>query len=248
MTLNTKHLKSTIGTPFYLEEEFPLSWSMSRNERYCLIQLLQKIQPDVAIEIGTYNGGSLQVLSKFAKKVYAIDNDPSVKERLAPTFDNVEFLIGDSKTIIPKLIEDIQLRKEQLEFILIDGDHSAEGVYNDIKNILTYIPKTQTHILLHDSFNPECRKGMKRYKYAENKHVHYVELDYITGAYHHDGLYREMWGGFAHIGLSAKERQHALQVHESQKKLYTTTYLHSIHFIKNSFRFLKPLKRFFTSN
>jgi len=234
---------SDTNEPAFTETDFPLDWSMTRNERYGFIHILQKIKPKVAIEIGTYNGGSLQVISQYADKVYAIDNDKTIIERLGSKFSNVEFLIGDSKDILPKLIKEIQDKGENLEFALIDGDHSTEGVAADIKNLIAYKPKNSFHILLHDSFNPKCRKGMKIVDYNINKHVHYVELDFISGVFAPDNLKREMWGGIAHIILLAEERLTQLKVYQSQEKLYNIAYKRSIHFMKDKLSFLKPIKR-----
>jgi len=231
------------GIPNLMEDDYTLDWSMTRNERYCLTQLLKKIKPTVTIEIGTYNGGSLQVLSKYSQKVYAIDIDDNIKNKLQGQFDNVVFLIGDSKTIIPKLIKELQEKNELVEFVLIDGDHSELGVKADIENIIGYIPNTSLNIILHDSFNPYCRKGMKAVNYNANPHIHYVELDYISGSFEPDGLKNEMWGGFAHIVLLKELRKTQLRIHQSQKKLYDIAYIHSKYFIKDRFRFLKPIVR-----
>ena len=229
------------GIPNFIENDYPLDWSMTRNESYCLVKLLEKIKPKIAIEIGVYNGGSLQVLSLNSKKVYAIDIDPSVKERLKNNFNNVEFLIGDSKIIVPKLIKELQKNNESLEFALIDGDHSELGVKSDLENILNYTPLKSLNIILHDSFNPTCRKGMKSINYNNNEHIHYVELDYISGVYEPDGLKKEMWGGFAHIVLLKDIRKGKLLVHQSQEKIFNIAYLHSKHFLQNKLRFLKPI-------
>ncbi|OIQ21917.1 MAG: hypothetical protein BM549_08255 [Lacinutrix sp. MedPE-SW] len=236
---------SDTNYPAFTENDFPLDWSMTRNERYGFLYLLQKIKPKVAIEIGTFNGGSLQVISKYADKVYAIDTDKTIVERLGNQFSNVEFLIGDSKEILPKLIKQIQDNGEQLEFALIDGDHSTKGVAADIKNLIKYKPQSNFSIVLHDSFNPNCRKGMKLVDYNANKHVHYVELDFISGVFAPDNLKREMWGGLAHIILLPEERIDELIINESQKKLFNIAYNRSIHFIKDTFGFLKPIKRLF---
>ncbi len=48
MRVLSKHLLE----PNFLEEEFPLEWHMSRNERYAFIKLLEKVKPKVSIEIG----------------------------------------------------------------------------------------------------------------------------------------------------------------------------------------------------
>ena len=234
---------SNTGVPNFIEKDYSLDWSMTRNERYCLIQLLKKIKPKITIEVGTYNGGSLQVLSENSEKVYAIDIDIKVKERLQHKFENVVFLIGDSKKIIPQLIKELNENNESIEFALIDGDHSELGVKSDIENLINYIPHNSLNIILHDSFNPYCRKGMKAVNYNQNKHVHYVELDYISGAFEPDGLKKEMWGGFAHVVLLKEEREGELQVYQSQKKLYDIAYLHSKYFIKDKLHFLKPIVR-----
>lgn len=149
-----------INTPSFLEDEFSLEWLMSRNERYCLVSLLGKIRPKVAIEVGVRTGGSLQVLSKYCEKVYALDIDPDVENHLKDHFSNVEFITGDSRVTVPQVLKQIQKNNESLEFAIIDGDHSALGVNADIENLLNYVPTTSLSIILHDSFNPTCRRGM----------------------------------------------------------------------------------------
>src|SRR6476646_7078524 len=109
-----------------------LDWLMSPSERVALIFLLEHLRPKVAIEIGTKNGGSLQVLSKFCNRVYAIDIDSEVPKRLEGRFDNVEYRIGPSDTILPTLLSQLQSEGAELSFALVDGDHSAEGVRKDI--------------------------------------------------------------------------------------------------------------------
>lgn len=242
MIINKNIFKNAnTGIPNFIENHYQLDWSMTRNERYCLTQLLKEIKPKITIEIGTYNGGSLQVLSEYSEKVYAIDIDINVKKKLENQFENVVFLIGDSKIILPQLIKELQENNESIEFALIDGDHTELGVKSDIENLINYVPHSSLNIILHDSFNPNCRKGMKAVNYNENKHIHYVELDYISGVFEPDGLKREMWGGFAHIVLLKEQRENELQVYQSQKKLYDIAYIHSKYFIKDKLHFLKPI-------
>ncbi len=231
-----------------ISSQYPIPWSMSTAEQATIIQLLQTIKPKVAIEIGTYNGGSLQVLSAFSEKVYAIDLSPEFRDSRCEAFKNVSYKIGDSKTIIPKLVSEINNSDEVVEFILIDGDHSTDGVLQDITNVLQLIPKQNITIILHDSFNPDCRKGMQAYNYNSNSYVHAVELDFATGLFNHDGLKREMWGGFACIEMQPKKRENDLKVSAYQNKLYKQTYYTSIHFYKTFFRFLKPLYKLFKND
>ncbi len=228
-----------------ISKQFPIPWSMTRAEQATLIQLLQTIKPKFGLEIGTYNGGSLQVISNYSEYVYAIDISPSYRDKRCENLSNVTYLIGDSKSVVPELVDKINKSDEAVEFILIDGDHSTEGVLNDITNVLKLIPKKDITIILHDSFNPTCRKGMKLYDYNTNPYVHNVELDYVTGAYNHDGLYREMWGGFAAISMKPEKRSTPLKISAYQNKLYHITYFKSIHFYRKFFWFLKPIYKVF---
>ncbi|WP_179346090.1 class I SAM-dependent methyltransferase [Winogradskyella ursingii] len=231
--------------PNYIGHKYPIQWSMSRAEKATLIEILNYIKPTVAIEIGTYNGGSLQVLSDHSEKVYAIDITPDHRDSRCDNFENVTYLIGDSKTELPKLIHKIAKNEEIIEFILIDGDHSTEGVLRDLYNVLQIVPKKPVTIILHDSFNPNCRAAMKAFDYNSNPYVNYVELDYVTGAFNHDGLFREMWGGFACIQMQPDKRQVDLVISEYQAKLYKIIYYKSKHFYKKFFGFLKPFYRIF---
>jgi predicted O-methyltransferase YrrM len=225
--------------------DFKIPWSMSKAEQSVLIQLLQQIKPKVSIEIGTYNGGSLQALSAYSEQVYAIDLMPKYRDERCDAFNNVDYLIGDSKTIVPELVDKLNNSNDTVEFVLIDGDHSSQGVLDDITNILKLVPKQPIVIILHDSFNPNCRKGIKAYNYNSNNYVHAVELDYVTGLFNHDGLYREMWGGFAAIFMKPEKRTKSLTVKAYQEKLYKITYYKSIHFYRKLFWFLKPIYKVF---
>lgn len=232
----------TIAEPNFLENKFPLDWHMSRNERYAFIKLLEEIRPKVAIEIGCFKGGSLQVLSAYCDKVYSIDINPDVPKLLNNKFNNVEFIIGNSNEIIPNLLKKIEENQETLEFVLIDGEHTINGVKNDIENVLKYIPSSNLYVVFHDSFNPSCRKGIKRADYSISEYVHYVELDFISGVFSPNKLYRQMWGGLAMVLLKPEKRTKKLIINECQKRLYHTIYWMSLHPIIDNLKFLHPYK------
>ena len=236
-------MKSNIGVPFFSDFpiDFDLEWQMSRAEKYCLINLLQNIKPSVAIEIGTFKGGSLQVLNKYSKEVYSLDISKAPKQFLASKFPTVHFKIGDSFLILPDLFIEIEKEGKQLEFILVDGDHTTNAVKRDIHTILSHPHKNPITIILHDSFNPQCRAGIKGINYAQYPQVTYVELDYITGSFWHNTTYREMWGGFAMIQLDPTNTKPAL-IMGSQERLFKSVYMSSMHLIKDRFHFLVPIK------
>lgn len=237
-----------IGFPNFLEDEFTLEWHMSRNERYAFIKLLEKIRPKTAIEIGCFKGGSLEVLSKYSDKVYSIDINPQVKEALDGKFSNVEIHIGNSSILIPEILRKIDENNEELEFVLIDGEHTYKAVKQDINYFLNFIPKNTLFIIFHDSFNPICRKGIRKANYSSSPYVHYVEVDFISGIFNPGNLFRQMWGGLALVVMKSQKRVGNIELNECQRKLYNSIYWQSIHVITDRIQFLKPYIKKLKSN
>jgi hypothetical protein len=202
-----------------LFDRYPLPWKMTVAERFILLGLLDHLRPSCAIEVGTAGGGSLQVLSAAAGKVYSLDIDPTTPDRLRG-FPNVEFRIGDSRETLPRLLDELRAQRTPYPFVLIDGDHRADGVRRDIGCLLTAPPPTRTYVLMHDSFNPDCREGIRTAGWEACPFVHEVELDVVPGWFHlpDDGtnLTHEMWAGFALAVLAPHARAHRLVIGESQ--------------------------------
>jgi hypothetical protein len=199
------------------------SWQMSVAEIFTMQGILRRLEPELSIEIGTYKGGSLQLLSQLSKSVISLDVEPAVAESLKGQFPNVEFLSGDSRKILPPLISRINAGTQAVGFVLIDGSHSASGVRADIENILQLVPRRKVVILMHDSFNPESRQGMQLANWAACPYVHFVELDYVPGIYFHEAydgaVARSMWAGFGMAVMLPNAREGALTIKESQRDL-----------------------------
>jgi hypothetical protein len=173
-------------------------WMMLPAEQVALLFLLEHLRPKVAIEIGTRFGGSLQVLARFCDRVYSLDIDPEVPRRLEGNYPNVEYLIGPSDRTLPPLIDRLQGERAELSFALVDGDHSTAGVRRDIDNLLRFRPTVPFYIIMHDSFNPECRDGLKQANWSANPYVHAVELDFVPGFVNPAPRFRnQLWGGLA---------------------------------------------------
>jgi cephalosporin hydroxylase len=171
-----------------------IHWQMSLPERFVFTDLLQKIHPKVAIEVGTRYGGSLRVISMFSEKVFSLDFDPGVQDHIQ-SIKNFMFISGDSRITFPNLLGELSKENLPLEFVLIDADHSYEGVRQDMNSLLGYIPVRSLYFLLHDSYNPDCRKGMMSADWPENPYIHYLELDYVPGfLLGSQKHYRQMWG------------------------------------------------------
>jgi glycosyltransferase involved in cell wall biosynthesis/cephalosporin hydroxylase len=173
------------------------NWQMNDSERMALIGVLARHKPSCSIEVGTYCGGSLSLISQYSKMVFSIDIDASIPTRFK--FPNVSFLTGRSTVILPYLLSELDRAGTPVEFILVDGDHSEAGVMADIACLLAYIPKKPLFALLHDSFNPECRKGILNAGWARSPYCHWVDIDFVPGRIveHPGSFHGELWGGLA---------------------------------------------------
>lgn len=218
------------------EPIFSLHWQMTNCERFTLQDLLRRIKPDLAIEIGTYQGGSLQVISHFSRQVISIDIDTEVEKNLREKFSNVEYRCGKSYELLPNLLQELEDQERNIDFILIDGDHSTLGVQSDINAIIqNYKPRQRCVILMHDSFNPACRQGIKTASWGSSSYVQWVELDFVPGIYHYEAYdtaaAKTMRGGFACAILEPTPRQDQLIIRESQRGLFEAVYQNSSHCI-----------------
>lgn len=183
------------------------TWAMTFAEKCALVTILSHRRPEVSIEIGTLEGGSLAILAHHSRRVISIDPNPEVQRKLAPRFPNVDFITADSREALPGVLAGLQEEGAELGFVLVDGDHSAEGVTADIAAVLRYRPGAPLWLLMHDSFNPDCRRGMKAIDWSAHPHVHWLNYDFIPGFLSCiPGWEDQMWCGFALAFLDAGER------------------------------------------
>lgn len=198
------------------------SWEMEDSERLGLMALLHRCQPRVAIEVGRHRCGSLTAISQFAEAVYSISTEPIAQEELSH-LHNVSVITGTSQDKLPGLMETLRASSKPVDFVLIDGDHSASGVKRDIEIVIGHPPIAPMIVAIHDSFNPDCRRGILEAAWHASKHVHWVEVDLIPGRVIEHGGYGtgELWGGFACALLSPVERKRPLAIEASAQRLFT---------------------------
>ena len=66
---------------------------------------------------------------------------------------------------------------------------------------------------LADSFNPVCRLGLTRPRWADNPRVQFVELDFVSGSVNPCPVFRgQLWGGLALGCLLPVACQHPFEV------------------------------------
>ena len=113
------------------------------------------------LEIGTYIGESINILTDCCEKLYSItaplDSEfsmrnfckwngiPDYSERLTKS-PKITHYYADSKAF------DFSQLSREIDLFFIDGDHSYEGVYSDTKNIFS-IKKEDAIVIWHDAKN-----------------------------------------------------------------------------------------------
>jgi predicted O-methyltransferase YrrM len=172
---------------------------MRPSERAALSGLLAELRPGVALEIGTAAGGSLVCLAEHASRVHSFDlSPPSPGLR---KLRNVTFHTGDSHVLLSPVMEELAKEGGSVEFALVDGDHSAEGVRRDVEDLLAASAFKRGIIVLHDTANGEVRDGLERVKYEECSKVTWVDLDWLPGYVSKDtGV---AWAGLGLIVIDA---------------------------------------------
>jgi Methyltransferase domain len=218
-----------LGTKRFIEMSGP-GVHMGYSENAVFQALLSNLRPKCSIEVGTETGVTLALIARYSTKAISIDIDPMVKARLAGQFPNAEFITGSSHDALPVLLKGLADKGTTPDFIFIDADHSAEGVRQDVEHVLSIRPLTQMVVLMHDTFNPGCRKGILSANWSRNPYCHYVDLDFCPGVLHPDeACLRQMWGGLGFALFLPQPRQHTLEVKTTHQMIFEAAFLQSVY-------------------
>ena len=175
-------------------------WQMSVGERAAFEGVLSQVAPKLAIEIGTAEGASLRRIAAHAEEVHSFD-------LVAPSLelpDNVTLHPGDSHVLLPELLARFADEGRNVDFALVDGDHSSDGVQRDIEDLLDSDAVQRCVILIHDVNNEQVRRGVDAVRYRSWRKVAYVELDCVPGyMFREERLRHELWGGLGLIYVDA---------------------------------------------
>lgn len=211
--MSTINFSETNFNKVFLNDYDHLGWEMTPSEKIVFVNLLKELKPNLALEIGSRAGGSLQVISRFTDKVICMDIDDTIVSRIGSKFKNVEFKIGDSKRILPSFYEELLAQDIFPQFIHLDGDHTEEGAYLDLLHTLRVCPPNRTIVLMHDTFNPLVRKGIERVPFEEMEYLHHADLDFMPGVIHERAVVKdEMWGGMSLFILEPTKRNRPIVV------------------------------------
>jgi hypothetical protein len=207
----------------------PYSWQMTQAERLAIISILERLRPECGLEVGTGDGGSAWTMSRYVKHGYSLDNRPEVA-KFSEHCKNINFVIGPSEKTLPATLAKLQAENAPLQYVLIDGNHSANFVRHDINNLLQYKPCLPLFIVFHDSFNPGCRHGILSANWEACPFVNYLQIDCVPGILHDSGpCAGEMWGGLALAVMLPTPRKNPLIIQQLQKYLFNSVLPHSNH-------------------
>jgi cephalosporin hydroxylase len=167
---------------------------MSFGERAALEGVLAQLRPGLAVEIGTAEGGSLERIAAHSTEVHSIDVTHEPVTRTLPS--HVAFHTGFSGELLTPLLESFVAAGRQLDFALVDGDHSYEGVRADIASLLASDATARCAILVHDTMNAEIRAAIESLQLDNYAKIVYYELDFVPGYMYRDGeCSGAVWGG-----------------------------------------------------
>ena len=116
---------------------------MTVAERLLLFSLIYGLRPQKYLEIGTFQGGSAilacRAMDMTGSKgsITCIDPEPKIStENWALISQRANLLEGLSPQILPQAVE---AAGGAFDFVLIDGDHSYQGVKRDAEGVLPFV-------------------------------------------------------------------------------------------------------------
>lgn len=119
--------------------------------------LMLKFNFKTYLEIGSFLGTSISIISEIAEKCYSITLPDDTLEDFFKSKNKNNFgsyFMRDKENIIcfneNSREFDYSKVKSKVDLVFIDGDHSYEGIYHDSKNIFKFIDLDNTIVVWHD--------------------------------------------------------------------------------------------------
>jgi hypothetical protein len=189
------------------------AWQTSGGEQAAVEGLLARLQPRLALEIGTAEGAAARFLADRVEEVHVFDLEPP-KLKMP---DNVSVHVGDSHERLPAVLAQLAEEGRNVDFAIVDGDHSAAGVRQDVEDLLDSPAVGRAAILIHDVANERVRLGVEAVRFAAWPKVTYVHLDWIPGQLFRElGLEHELWYGLGLVVVDASRPAYDGEVFEQR--------------------------------
>lgn len=177
---------------------FSASHEMSYGEQAVLSGLLAVLKPRLALELGTFRGGSLAPIAAHSREVHTFD----LASHVTGVLPNVTYHIGDSQVTLPRVLGELADAHKHVDFVLVDGDHSRAGVQADMSHLLHSSALSTTVILVHDCANEAVREGARRAILGTDG-LAYADLSFIAPSTRRTSPLRDSWGG---LGIVVVDR------------------------------------------
>lgn len=157
------------------------------------------------LEIGCGNGGSSWAFSKLATSVIAVDlpNGPwggsdieKMVEYIKSTCDYT-YIPGDSHdSFIIGKVKALVTPAKGVDFLFIDGDHSAEGVITDFQAYASFV-RPGGLIAFHDICEHSAESGCEVKKVWDGLRTKYEHIEFVSDP--------TSWGGIGVIKVPLGE-------------------------------------------
>lgn len=200
-------------------------WQMTLGERAAIEGVLAQHKPRLAIEIGTAEGGGLRRIAAHAEEVHSFDLVPP--QVPVEEMQNVTLHTGDSHQLLSEALERFAEQGRKVDFVLVDGDHSAEGVRRDLDDLLASPAVANTVILIHDVTNEQVRSGVDAVRYAAYPKVAHVNLDFVPGyMLREPGRRHELSGGLGLVIVDTTRTAYFPAVPVIEERYYPAGHLY----------------------
>lgn len=129
---------------------------LAMRERVFLYSLVYSLGPQWSLEIGTFKGGSAEIISGalddlgLGGKLITIDPYP---EQISIDWSCISHNVSSRRGFFPQDIQKaLPPMDEKFDFVFVDGNHSYDGVSADL-HALGGIMQPGACVLLHDAYH-----------------------------------------------------------------------------------------------
>ena len=125
-------------------------------------------QPVNLVEIGVFNGGSLQIWRKYFgpdANIFGVDIDPKCELLID---DGAEFILGDQAD--PAFLEKLKAKLPRIDIVIDDGGHQAQQQISTFEMLYPHLADGGIYIVedLHTSYWPHFGGGYGRESFIEH--------------------------------------------------------------------------------